>query len=420
MVFKREKRVKGHTYHYLLENYRQDGRVRQRILQYWGRAGESPVTKAYRENIGPVPPMMAEELAKAERQWPEEQILTAIREAVVNRKLNWAYILKILRRYKEEGFTPPYRERQEHRPSGRPREARPVQPRRHPITYISGSDGRPHEDPMAATRAASWTTDIGDEDDETAAKKPAARQSITLAEWFKLWSEDYLKDATVGAQSFYRETFVNHILPELGAIPLQEITRSHVRQLLDKVPTGQYPGRRPIRSALQECLVGAINKGLLATNPASRFEYVDSVCKWCGREFRAQKRYDGIPPSDHCNRSECVDKDREEWQRASAQIPAASRLESLGLVVIINGRTKKAASFDQLTAKEQRVLELRFGLKDGKHSTREIANELHVCGQRVRELEVHALDKLYGDRLSLKERRQRFAEEGLSNVDRRD
>jgi len=263
MAFKREKKVKGHSYYYLVENTRQDGRVRQRILQYWGRADESPVIKVYRDNnIGPVTPIIAEELARAERQWPADWIVAAIREAVVYKKLSLAYILGVLEAWEKRG----------------------------------GPDDR-------ATSALSPSS---------SPSQPAARQSINLAEWFKLWSEDYLKDATVGTQFFYRETFVNHILPELGVIPLREITRSHVRQLLDKVPTGQYPGRRRIRSALQECLVGAINKGLLDTNPASLREYVDSVCKWCGRVFRAQKPNDGGPPSDHCNRSECVDKDREE------------------------------------------------------------------------------------------------------------
>lgn len=228
MAFKREKKVKGHSYHYLVQNSRQDGRIRQRILQYWGRAAESHVTKAYRDNIGPLTPIMAEELAKAELRWPEEQIMTAIHEAVLNNKLSWAYIITILQRYDRDGFTPPHRERRE----------------------------QLLKDPMAAAKAAGWTV-LGDD--------------------------------------------------EPGNVP----------------PT-----------------------------PGSSDE------------------------------------------------------------VIIRGRVRKAASFDQLTAREQRTLELRFGLKDGEcHTQRDTAKELDVCASRARELEVNALSKLYGDRLSLEERRQQFAEE---------
>jgi len=104
MAFKREKRVKGHVYHCLVENYRQDGRVRQRILQYWGRADESPVTKAYRENIGPVVPILADKIRKAQLRWPEEWILKAITEAVVSStKPNWKYVVGILEGYQERG-----------------------------------------------------------------------------------------------------------------------------------------------------------------------------------------------------------------------------------------------------------------------------------------------------------------------------
>ncbi|MBA7635058.1 hypothetical protein ES703_42658 [subsurface metagenome] len=270
MAFEREKPVKGHVYHYLLENYRQDGRVRQRILQYWGRADESSVHKAYRDNIGPVTPIIAEELSRAERQWPD-WIMAAIREAVVYDKLSLAYILGVLEAWQERG-------------------------------------GPDRKAPSALSPSSSPS-------------QPAARQSITLAEWFKLWSDEYLKDATVGTQSFYNQTFVTHILPALGDIPLQELTRSWVRRMLDTVPNNSqgFPGRNRIRGALQDCLVGAMDKGLLNTNPASRFEYVDSVCKWCGRTFRAQKRYDGGPPIDHCNRNECVDKNREEWRIRRAE-----------------------------------------------------------------------------------------------------
>lgn len=130
------------------------------------------------------------------------------------------------------------------------------------------------------------------------------------------------------------------------------------------------------------------------------------TCRKCGRQFNAVVPKHGVP-RDVCQK--CVRA--EEKGRFMSAFEWQQKLEKEEGWVIINGRIRRAVSFDQLTFKEQRVLELRFGLKDGKHPTREIANELHVCASRVRELEINALLKLYGDRLSLKERRQRFAEE---------
>lgn len=37
MSFIRTKRIKGVLYHYLVENYREDGKVRQRVLAYLGQ-----------------------------------------------------------------------------------------------------------------------------------------------------------------------------------------------------------------------------------------------------------------------------------------------------------------------------------------------------------------------------------------------
>jgi len=111
MAYRREKQIKGHSYQYLVESVWEGGKVRQRVLRYLGPTGrESPVHKAYCENIGPVTPMLAEELAKAERRWPAEWIMAAMREAVINNQLRWSYIDRIIERYEREGFAPPHRE----------------------------------------------------------------------------------------------------------------------------------------------------------------------------------------------------------------------------------------------------------------------------------------------------------------------
>jgi DnaD/phage-associated family protein len=57
----------------------------------------------YEQNIGLLTPMIADELRDAERQYPEDWIRDAFREAVSLNKRNWRYILRILERWRTEG-----------------------------------------------------------------------------------------------------------------------------------------------------------------------------------------------------------------------------------------------------------------------------------------------------------------------------
>jgi DNA replication protein len=57
----------------------------------------------YEQNIGPLTPMMAEELQDAEQTYPAEWIEDAFREAVKSNVRKWRYILSILERWKGEG-----------------------------------------------------------------------------------------------------------------------------------------------------------------------------------------------------------------------------------------------------------------------------------------------------------------------------
>ena len=57
----------------------------------------------YEQNIGPLTPMMAEELRDAEAAYPAEWLEDAVRIAVENNKRSWRYIDAILRRWQEQG-----------------------------------------------------------------------------------------------------------------------------------------------------------------------------------------------------------------------------------------------------------------------------------------------------------------------------
>jgi len=59
--------------------------------------------RLYEENIGPITPLMADELKEAEKDYPLAWIEEAIQIAVVNNVRRWRYIQAILKSWKEEG-----------------------------------------------------------------------------------------------------------------------------------------------------------------------------------------------------------------------------------------------------------------------------------------------------------------------------
>lgn len=61
------------------------------------------IFRLYEENIGPLTPIIADELRLAEDDYPAEWIAEALKLAVENNKRNWRYVAAILARWKEEG-----------------------------------------------------------------------------------------------------------------------------------------------------------------------------------------------------------------------------------------------------------------------------------------------------------------------------
>jgi DNA replication protein len=61
------------------------------------------IFRLYEQNIGPLTPMLSEELREAEQTYPPEWIHDAVQIAVENNKRNWRYIAAILRRWQEKG-----------------------------------------------------------------------------------------------------------------------------------------------------------------------------------------------------------------------------------------------------------------------------------------------------------------------------
>ena len=57
----------------------------------------------YEQNIGPLTPLVADELREAELEYPPAWIEDAMRRAVEYNKRNWRYVLGVLRRWQTEG-----------------------------------------------------------------------------------------------------------------------------------------------------------------------------------------------------------------------------------------------------------------------------------------------------------------------------
>ena len=57
----------------------------------------------YEDNIGMLSPIIAQELKDAEELYPQNWIEDAFKEAVINNKRSWKYILAILNRWNQEG-----------------------------------------------------------------------------------------------------------------------------------------------------------------------------------------------------------------------------------------------------------------------------------------------------------------------------
>src|SRR5690606_7847034 len=57
----------------------------------------------YEQNIGPLTPLIGDQLREAEKEYPAEWIAQAIQLAVERNARNWRYVLGILKRWETEG-----------------------------------------------------------------------------------------------------------------------------------------------------------------------------------------------------------------------------------------------------------------------------------------------------------------------------
>jgi DnaD/phage-associated family protein len=78
--------------------------MRLEVDSDWAEAEERPnIFALYEDNVGILSPMMADELRDAEQSYPAPWIEEAFREAVVQNRRSWRYIVRILERWDREG-----------------------------------------------------------------------------------------------------------------------------------------------------------------------------------------------------------------------------------------------------------------------------------------------------------------------------
>jgi integrase len=119
----------------------------------------------------------------------------------------------------------------------------------------------------ALAGAAEWTkrTELGALKGRHAGGPP----DVALSEYVARWLEDVTPHLAPATVTNYRERLEGHVLPELGALPLREVTRPRIRALLTaRLEAGHKPNSvRAIRAALSACLADAHEAGLIPDNP---------------------------------------------------------------------------------------------------------------------------------------------------------
>ena len=109
-------------------------------------------------------------------------------------------------------------------------------------------------------------------------------EQYTLTEWMRLWFENYSKPVIRPATADYYQNYMeNHILPNIGEIPLKKLTSLDVQKMYNKTKTSGRVQRfqnmtdlsvsnrmvRGIHMLLHQCLDHAVKEKLIPINPTN-------------------------------------------------------------------------------------------------------------------------------------------------------
>lgn len=95
---------------------------------------------------------------------------------------------------------------------------------------------------------------------------------MTLARWVEIWLEEYTGDKKYLTVKHYKAQCKTHIVPNLGAVKLSELTTPQIQAFYNKLQRGGLAPKsvRNVHGILTKCLSTAVQVGYLRDNPASR------------------------------------------------------------------------------------------------------------------------------------------------------
>ena len=116
----------------------------------------------------------------------------------------------------------------------------------------------------------------------TGSKTEKVRPEMPFGEWLDFWYQNYVKpQIRPTTQANYEAKIYQHIIPELGKIPLNQLAQKDLQQFYARMKTGgrlirtEQFGKglsdsmvRGLHAACRSALEKAVQEGLIRTNPA--------------------------------------------------------------------------------------------------------------------------------------------------------
>lgn len=99
------------------------------------------------------------------------------------------------------------------------------------------------------------------------------KNNTTVSEWAKKWLKDYKQGAVSNA--WYKQTesiLRNHILPDLGSMPLRSITASDIRRLMNKKAKFSESHQRKIAQTILQIFSSAEENGIIDKLPTRKIK----------------------------------------------------------------------------------------------------------------------------------------------------
>ena len=99
------------------------------------------------------------------------------------------------------------------------------------------------------------------------------RSNTTVKEWAKKWLKDYKKNAI--GDAWYRQTesiLRNHILPDLGSMPLKNVNAADIRRLMNKKAKYSESHQRKIAQVVLQIFSSAEENGIIDKLPTRKIK----------------------------------------------------------------------------------------------------------------------------------------------------